>query len=392
MEAVREVRRRIDGGEPFSHVAEQESDSETRHRGGLLGAISPGQLAPALDRIINSLDEGELSEPIITKDGVHLFLVTSVVEGRELADAELRPLAMEEIAREKREEALVRAMHELGVEEPTLPSPEELQTMIRSGDPHTVVFEIEDRAYDLVELQFLLQREQATRSADPPAFLRDVARTEALRQAIELQNMVSDEEIERVSRPAIMAERLSLHANLRTRAWLESNEDRLRRAYESEPSRYRTPLTLHIVKLTIPLGPDPVESMHRIEQRIIDADVKDIEAIATEMGGSIEDLGMADLAQLVARDPGVIVAVPYASGDLTPPHRTIEGLIVYGLVERRDPEERPFDQVRQAVAETLLREQGSELQDEFSTEVLEQVGFELFKERIRAPTLFSALT
>jgi hypothetical protein len=146
------------------------------------------------------------------------------------------------------------------------------------------------------------------------------------------------------------------------------------------------------VKLTIPLGPDPVESMHRIEQRIIDADVKDIEAIATEMGGSIEDLGMADLAQLVARDPGVIVAVPYASGDLTPPHRTIEGLIVYGLVERRDPEERPFDQVRQAVAETLLREQGSELQDEFSTEVLEQVGFELFKERIRAPTLFSALT
>lgn len=392
IEAVRAVRHRIENGEPFSRVAEQESDSETRHRGGLLGTISPGQLEPALDRIITSLEEGELSEPIITKDGVHLFWVKSIVEGRELADAELRPFAIEEIAREKTDETLVRAMHELGVEEPRLPSLEELQTMTRSGDPHTVVLEVEDRAFDLIELRFLLQREEATRSADVSALLRDVARTEALRQAIEEQGLVSDEDIGRASGPAMMAERLSLHANLRTRAWLDSNENRLRRAYESEPSMYRTPLTLHVVKLTVPLGPDPMESMQRLEQRTIDADVKDLETIAAEMGGSVQDLGIADLARLVARDPGVVVVVPCASGDLTPPHRTIEGLIVYGLVERRDPEERPFDQVSQAVAEILLREQGPELQDEFSALVLEQHDFELFEERTQDPTLFSTLT
>ena len=107
---------------------------------------------------------------------------------------------------------------------------------------------------------------------------------------------------------------------------------------------------------------------------------------------TVRDLGSSSLAQLVASEPGVLAAVPCAEGDLTPPRRTIDGLVVYGVAERIDPQERPFDQAREMVVQSLLRDQGRELQEEFSLLILRQNGFELFSERVRDPKLFPALT
>jgi len=392
VEEVRNVLRRVENGETFSRLAEQESDSETRHNGGHLGWISTGQLAPDLERIIFSLDEGEISEPITTRDGVHLFFVKSAVEERRLGDSELTTLAKAEIFREQTDDALAKAMVELGVAEPALPSPETLRAATRSSDPALVILEVGGRSFDLEELQLLMHRTADTFSGDAEELLVELARVEALRQDIEERKLVSEAEVARSIAPTMRQERLAFASNLKISEWIAGDEDRLRRAYETEPTRYMTPLTLHALKLSVPLGEDPVVRMRRLEQRVAGSGAGDLEAIAAEMNGTVRDLGRSSLAQLIASEPGVLAAVPCAEGELSPPHRTIDGLIVYGIVKRIDPQQRPFDQARDMVVQTLLRDQGSELQEEFSLLILRQNGFLLFTDRVRDPILFPVLT
>lgn len=69
-----ELRARIEGGEEFAEVAEQESDDEaTKARGGSLGRLKPGQLPKVLDRAFLDLEAGELAGPLRSSAGFHVI-------------------------------------------------------------------------------------------------------------------------------------------------------------------------------------------------------------------------------------------------------------------------------------------------------------------------------
>lgn len=79
-ERLDEARRRIvDGGEPFSVVAEQVSMGPERRRGGEMGWVMRGRrthlVADGVEDVIFSLPPGEVSHPIRTELGYQLFLV-----------------------------------------------------------------------------------------------------------------------------------------------------------------------------------------------------------------------------------------------------------------------------------------------------------------------------
>ena len=67
--------RRIVAGENFAELAKQNSEDGTASRGGDLGWISPGDTVPEFERVMNSLRDGELSQPIQTPFGWHLVQV-----------------------------------------------------------------------------------------------------------------------------------------------------------------------------------------------------------------------------------------------------------------------------------------------------------------------------
>ena len=69
------VRERIAAGEDFAELAKQNSEDGTASRGGDLGWISPGDTVPEFERVMNSLKDGELSQPIQTPFGWHLVQV-----------------------------------------------------------------------------------------------------------------------------------------------------------------------------------------------------------------------------------------------------------------------------------------------------------------------------
>lgn len=94
---------RIRGGQDFGLVAQQESDDQqTAPRGGVLGAAKPEQLPPNIAAVVNTLKPGQVSDPVKTEFGVHIFKV------EEPSLEELRPMLEQRIQREVLEETVGR--------------------------------------------------------------------------------------------------------------------------------------------------------------------------------------------------------------------------------------------------------------------------------------------
>ncbi|HEB82214.1 MAG TPA: molecular chaperone SurA [Gammaproteobacteria bacterium] len=76
-----DLREKIENGKSFAELASEFSeDPGSKIKGGDLGWVSPGELVPAFEDVMNSLSEGQLSEPFKTDFGWHLI---QVLERRE---------------------------------------------------------------------------------------------------------------------------------------------------------------------------------------------------------------------------------------------------------------------------------------------------------------------
>jgi peptidyl-prolyl cis-trans isomerase SurA len=68
-----ELRKRVDNGEDFARIAEQESeDQATAEHGGSLGERRTGEIPATLDRAFLDLEPGEVSGPVRTAAGFHV--------------------------------------------------------------------------------------------------------------------------------------------------------------------------------------------------------------------------------------------------------------------------------------------------------------------------------
>lgn len=68
-----EVRKRLLAGEPFARLAAEVSDSPTKANGGLIGPFKRTDIAPALQKVIDPLKVGDVSEPVRTARGYQLI-------------------------------------------------------------------------------------------------------------------------------------------------------------------------------------------------------------------------------------------------------------------------------------------------------------------------------
>jgi peptidyl-prolyl cis-trans isomerase SurA len=72
---IEAARLRILAGTSFEDVAKDVSDDPSRANGGMLGWFSPGDLDPEFQAAVDTLEVGELSEPVRTRFGYHLIEV-----------------------------------------------------------------------------------------------------------------------------------------------------------------------------------------------------------------------------------------------------------------------------------------------------------------------------
>src|SRR5574343_57051 len=101
---LQEVREQILAGRvSFARAAQALSQDASAQQGGDLGWVGPGQVVPAFEQVMNRLALNQVSEPLVSRFGVHILEVTErrrvavpEKEQRELARAALREQKLDE--------------------------------------------------------------------------------------------------------------------------------------------------------------------------------------------------------------------------------------------------------------------------------------------------------
>jgi len=94
------ARARLAAGEPFLEVSREMSRAANASTGGELGVLSRGTLPEELDDVVFSLAEGEVSAPVKSPSGFHVFQVLEVVPEGPASRRELEPAARRELVDE----------------------------------------------------------------------------------------------------------------------------------------------------------------------------------------------------------------------------------------------------------------------------------------------------
>ncbi|MGC4061021.1 MAG: peptidylprolyl isomerase [Aquabacterium sp.] len=101
---MNDIRKQIIGGTAsFAQMARQYSEDGSAAKGGDLGWTAPGQFVPEFEKVLITLQPGQISEPVVSRYGVHLI---QLLERREvqLTDQQKREAA-KSVLRERRFEA-----------------------------------------------------------------------------------------------------------------------------------------------------------------------------------------------------------------------------------------------------------------------------------------------
>ena len=100
-----EFKTRIQNGTAdFAGLARDNSQDASAKQGGDLGWTLPGQFVPEFEEAVNRLAPGQVSDPVVSRFGVHLIQVTGRREAK-LSQAEQREAARSALREKKLEEA-----------------------------------------------------------------------------------------------------------------------------------------------------------------------------------------------------------------------------------------------------------------------------------------------
>lgn len=104
-EKLAELKKRIQAGQAdFAAVAREISDDGSAKEGGDLGWASPGMFVPEFDKVMNGLAPNQISDPLVSRFGVHII---QVLERREtqLSQRDQREIARNVLREKKQNEA-----------------------------------------------------------------------------------------------------------------------------------------------------------------------------------------------------------------------------------------------------------------------------------------------
>lgn len=393
---MRSLRDRILRGENFQRLARTESDSETRHRQGSIGWVVRGQLPEAFEERIFSLAEGVPSQPLVTRDGVHLFQVDDILAERQLS--------MKEIGRNLRSrleaEKLAQALDEVAAMNPSpdarMVNREALKRLIDEGLEQEPVLSTDDYTVSLEEFRLRLGRALGPEAGIETGlsgriqndlawrFLNRLHRHEAAYEYCTDEGLVADTAV--ADRMKAWEER-ALASRMRQQRLHErvtADVTRLELYYQSNIGQFTPPVQWHLERLRIPFsnadeGKDLMEHLEEISA----TDTVSLEALQRELGGELETLGWKTLLQMRGINSKLPKRVsPLAAGALVAPLRTGNRLELYRVVERKEFEPRPLDEARDEVAAAYLRQYTSEVYDELEADILDRVRFELHADRL----------
>jgi len=93
------------GQASFEDLARQHSQDGSARQGGDLGWVAPGQFVPEFEQVMNALRPGEVSQPVVSRFGVHLIRLEERRQAA-LSEREQRDMARELLREQKADDAI----------------------------------------------------------------------------------------------------------------------------------------------------------------------------------------------------------------------------------------------------------------------------------------------
>jgi peptidyl-prolyl cis-trans isomerase SurA len=109
---LEDLRKRIEGGADFAQLAREFSQDASGPNGGDLGWSSPGMYVPEFEEALNSLAPRQVSQPVVSRFGVHLIQVLERRQAK-LSEREQREVARNALREKKLDEAYLQWAQEV---------------------------------------------------------------------------------------------------------------------------------------------------------------------------------------------------------------------------------------------------------------------------------------
>jgi peptidyl-prolyl cis-trans isomerase SurA len=98
---AREARDRVLKGEAFEKLVEEISEAGSKANGGLIGPVARNELSPALQKILEGMKQGDVSEPVRTPRGYQIIKLETASAAVPAPYDEVRDLIADKVANEK---------------------------------------------------------------------------------------------------------------------------------------------------------------------------------------------------------------------------------------------------------------------------------------------------
>jgi peptidyl-prolyl cis-trans isomerase SurA len=108
-----DLRKRLMNGEPFARLAADFSASASKANGGLIGPINHDELDPRLQKMLDSVKVGDVTEPVRTQRGYQLLKVETRTEARVKTFEQARAEISSKVAETKRQAELLKYLDQL---------------------------------------------------------------------------------------------------------------------------------------------------------------------------------------------------------------------------------------------------------------------------------------
>lgn len=383
---VEALRMRVLGGESFSRLASEHSDSETRHKDGSLGWLTAGDLPTSVGEVVFGLEEGVPSETLVTRDGAHLFYVQKILPARTQSLKEVRRTLRKSLIAERRAKALAELEAASAVPSGSLVlDRKSLGETMNSGDPKAPILQIAGRQISAGGFRTLLAQSATQNRAD--ASVSPGERNWQTYQAIRRRTLVflhcqseghiqADELARKVGEWEEKA-LLRLVRQRRLLALASADESNMRSFYESNIGQFSTTPTWQLRHLSIPFGPDAAKVMAALEDAAATGG-SDVQTLATRFGGATEQWESGDLISLGKRDARLVSLVsPLEVGQLSAPYRTADSLEMVEVMSRQEAIVQPFEKVRVQVAAAYLEQYTGEVYRKLADQMLSTAHFEI---------------
>jgi hypothetical protein len=394
------LKKRVQGGEPFTALARAHSDSETRANDGMVGWLERGAMAPQLERVAFSLKEGQVSDPVAVPTGAVLFYAQRVVPEKDFAYKDVRIEVQRLLERRKLRDALEAWAKDVPLPPGSLVlSQPELQKVLASGADDQPVLRIGETTLNRGELKKSLPA--PARGADEPqAFelYRQRVRHELLlaeaRRSGFAEKPETGAELDRLLRRGLERKAVEERLEARLKGDLAPQDAALRAYYDEHPQRFTTPLKVRLLLLVV----DGVTAFGR-QMREMEAVRADLVAgkltlqdAARKLGGRVEEVGWREVARLGPdlQEKERRYILDLDKPGFTVPYQRERSLRLFQVSERQEPARRPYEQARTDVLEAYLKEKKKDLLEGAAERVLADAQFRFFEDRVRAALAVTA--